>query len=145
MEKTQNQLLIHKLTVKITSPIITLIITNFIILHNQGIPEYVLRNTWINCELKLIRWWYRHSQLNHFRREIIPSRMAYFGKIRYIVTSLLKRWLSSTHQSAVHQAYPEYYLDKFAFRFNRWSSRSRKIILSFNPAGCHNWSWQTNN
>ncbi len=41
------------------------------------------------------------------------------------VASLLKRWLGSTHQGAIHQSHLDYYLDEFTFRFNRRTSRSR--------------------
>ncbi len=41
------------------------------------------------------------------------------------VVALLKRWLLGTHQGAVSQEHLDYYLDEFAFRFNRRTSRSR--------------------
>ena len=41
------------------------------------------------------------------------------------VASLLKRWLLGTHQGAVSAEHLDYYLDEFAFRFNRRTSRSR--------------------
>jgi transposase-like protein len=41
------------------------------------------------------------------------------------VASLLKRWLLGTHQGAVEPEHLDYYLDEFAFRFNRRTSRSR--------------------
>lgn len=41
------------------------------------------------------------------------------------VVSLLKRWLGATHQGAVSHEHLDYYLDEFAFRFNRRTSRSR--------------------
>ncbi|MGD0658979.1 MAG: IS1595 family transposase [Syntrophorhabdales bacterium] len=41
------------------------------------------------------------------------------------VVSLLKRWLLGTHQGAIHKAHLDYYLDEFAFRFNRRTSASR--------------------
>jgi transposase-like protein len=41
------------------------------------------------------------------------------------VVSLLKRWLLGTHQGAVSPEHLDYYLDEFAFRFNRRRSRSR--------------------
>lgn len=41
------------------------------------------------------------------------------------VASLLKRWLSGTHQGAVSLEHLDYYLDEFTFRFNRRSSASR--------------------
>lgn len=41
------------------------------------------------------------------------------------VASLLKRWLLGTHQGAVRAEHLDYYLDEFAFRFNRRRSASR--------------------
>lgn len=41
------------------------------------------------------------------------------------IASLLKRWLLGTHQGAVGPAHLDYYLDEFAFRFNRRTSRQR--------------------
>ena len=41
------------------------------------------------------------------------------------VASLLKRWLIGTHQGAVSHKHLDYYLDEFAFRFNRRRSKSR--------------------
>jgi transposase-like protein len=41
------------------------------------------------------------------------------------VASLLKRWLIGTHQGAVSRKHLDYYLDEFAFRFNRCRSDSR--------------------
>ena len=41
------------------------------------------------------------------------------------VASLLKRWLLGTHQGAVLPSHLDYYLDEFAFRFNRRTSSSR--------------------
>ena len=41
------------------------------------------------------------------------------------IASLLKRWLLRTHQGAVSRAHLPYYLDEFAFRFNRRKSKAR--------------------
>lgn len=41
------------------------------------------------------------------------------------VVSLLKQWLLGTHQGAVKVSHLDYYLDEFAFRFNRRTSKSR--------------------
>lgn len=41
------------------------------------------------------------------------------------VASLLKRWLTGTHQGAVRSEQLEYYLDEYTFRFNRRTSRYR--------------------
>jgi predicted RNA-binding Zn-ribbon protein involved in translation (DUF1610 family)/transposase-like protein len=41
------------------------------------------------------------------------------------VASLLKRWLLGTLQGAIQPTHLDYYLDEFAFRFNRRTSKSR--------------------
>jgi transposase-like protein len=41
------------------------------------------------------------------------------------VSSLLKRWLTGTHQGSVSKEHLDYYLDEFTFRFNRRASRYR--------------------
>ena len=41
------------------------------------------------------------------------------------IVSLLKRWLLGTHQGAVESQHLGYYLDEFAFRFNRRKSHHR--------------------
>jgi transposase-like protein len=43
----------------------------------------------------------------------------------HLVISLLKRWISGTHQGNMSPKYLEYYLDEFAFRFNRKMSTYR--------------------
>jgi transposase-like protein len=43
----------------------------------------------------------------------------------HLVISLLKRWLMGTHQGAVSHKHLDYYLDEFAFRFNRRKSMNR--------------------
>lgn len=45
------------------------------------------------------------------------------------VASLLKRWLLGTHHGAVGIEQLDYYLDEFAFRFNRRTSRSRGLLF----------------
>jgi transposase-like protein len=45
------------------------------------------------------------------------------------VASLLKRWLDGTHQGAVGAAHLTRYLEEFAFRFNRRTSRSRGLLF----------------
>lgn len=45
------------------------------------------------------------------------------------VASLLKRWLSGTHQGGVQIHQLDYYLDEFTFRFNRRTSRSRGLLF----------------
>ena len=36
-----------------------------------------------------------------------------------MVVSLLKRWINGTHQGKISSKHLEYYLDEFAFPFNR--------------------------
>ncbi|KAA6315712.1 hypothetical protein EZS27_033872 [termite gut metagenome] len=43
----------------------------------------------------------------------------------HMADSLLKRWLNGTHQGKVSPKYLPYYLDEFAFRFNRKMSTFR--------------------
>ena len=43
----------------------------------------------------------------------------------HLVDSLLKRWLMGTHQGRISPQYLPYYLDEFAFRFNRKMSTYR--------------------
>jgi len=43
----------------------------------------------------------------------------------HMVDSLVKRWINGTHQGKMSPKYLEYYLDEFAFRFNRKVSNHR--------------------
>ena len=43
----------------------------------------------------------------------------------HLVVSLLKRWLMGTHQGAVSSVHLPFYLDEYAFRFNRRLSTYR--------------------
>ena len=45
------------------------------------------------------------------------------------VASLLKRWLLGTHHGAIEPDHLAAYLDEFAFRFNRRSSRARGLLF----------------
>jgi transposase-like protein len=43
--------------------------------------------------------------------------------------SLIKRWLTGTHQGAVSHEHLSYYLDEYTFRFNHRTSRSRGMLF----------------
>lgn len=43
----------------------------------------------------------------------------------HLIASLLKRWISGTHQGAISRKNLPYYLDEFTFRFNRRTSNFR--------------------
>jgi len=45
------------------------------------------------------------------------------------IASLLKRWRQCTHQGAVRAEHLDYYLDEYAFRFNRRTSRTRGLLF----------------
>jgi transposase-like protein len=45
------------------------------------------------------------------------------------VSSLLKRWLLGTHQGATRPHQLDFYLDEFAFRFNRRAARQRGLLF----------------
>jgi transposase-like protein len=56
-----------------------------------------------------------------------PAHVAMPGVHR--VASLLKRWLLGTLQGAISNEHLDYYLDEFAFRFNRRKSRARGLLF----------------
>jgi transposase-like protein len=43
----------------------------------------------------------------------------------HMIDSLVKRWINGTHQGKISQKHLEYYLEEFAFRFNRKLSNHR--------------------
>jgi transposase-like protein len=45
------------------------------------------------------------------------------------IAALLKRWLLGTHQGGVQHVHLDYYLDEFAFRFNRRRSKARGLLF----------------
>lgn len=47
----------------------------------------------------------------------------------HMIDSLLKRWINGTHQGRISQKHLEFYLDEYAFRFNRKLSKHRGKIF----------------
>ncbi len=79
-------------------------------------------------------WAYRALRENGYRRDKKvmagaddPAHVSMPGVHR--VAALLKRWLLGTHQGSVRPHQIDAYLDEFAFRFNRRSSRSRGLLF----------------
>lgn len=73
--------------------------------------------------------WLGYSGLKGFDHEVTKVRRrkeasALLPRV-HMVVSLLKRWLTGTHQGAVSHKHLPYYLDEFTFCFNRRKSRSR--------------------
>jgi len=56
-----------------------------------------------------------------------PGHVTLAGPHR--VASLLKRWNAGTHHYRVESEHLQYYLDEFAFRFNRRRSRARGMLF----------------
>ena len=54
--------------------------------------------------------------------EVLATERELLANVHRVI-SLLKRWLSSTHQGAVRPKQLQYYLDEFTFRHNRRKSR----------------------
>jgi len=79
-------------------------------------------------------WAYRALRENGYHRDKKvmagaddPAHVSMPGVHR--VAALLKRWLLGTHQGSVRPHQIDAYLDEFAFRFNRRSSRSRGLLF----------------
>jgi len=69
---------------------------------------------------------YRHKAVN-IKRSGMPAHDV-LPRV-HLIASLLKRWLLGTHQGAVRSIHLDYYLDEFAFRFNRRKSRRRGMLF----------------
>ena len=85
-------------------------------------PGSVLRTDGLNSYLALDSEEYTHDRViqRHSKEkpyELLPGV--------HRVASLLKRWILGTHQGAVSHEHLDYYLDEFAFRFNRRLSHHR--------------------
>jgi transposase-like protein len=75
---------------------------------------------------ELSRYGYQHEKAVLSGTED-PAHVSMPGVHR--VSALLKRWLLSTHQGSVSGKHLEHYLDKYTFRFNRSTSRSRGLLF----------------
>jgi len=71
----------------------------------------------INCSGKPIRTGRKISGSGKEAVNLLPNV--------HLVVSLIKRWLMGTHQGAVRSGHLQYYLDEYAFRFNRRLSTHR--------------------
>lgn len=75
---------------------------------------------------------YNHLDMIGYGRKIL-RKDAVVGEdalpLVNLVASLLKRWLLGTHQGSARPSHLDYYLDEFAFRFNRRTSKSRGLLF----------------
>ena len=85
-------------------------------------PGSVLRTDGLNSYLALDSEEYAHDRVIQRQSKEKPYELLP-GVHR--VASLLKRWILGTHQGAVSHEHLDYYLDEFAFRFNRRLSHHR--------------------
>lgn len=69
----------------------------------------------------------KNQDYQHVVRNIAPSEKDASELLPHVhlVASLVKRWLMGTHQGAVTNKHLSYYLDEYAFRFNRRLSTHR--------------------
>ena len=68
-----------------------------------------------------------NKEYKHIPKVISGSRKQAHELLPHVhmVDSLVKRWINGTHQGKISPKYLEYYLDEFAFRFNRKLSTHR--------------------
>lgn len=68
-----------------------------------------------------------NTNYNHVVKEISKNNKKAHEMLPHVhmVDSLLKRWINGTHQGKISAKHLEYYLDEFAFRFNRKMSTYR--------------------
>lgn len=67
----------------------------------------------------------RHVQNPLDQSKPVESRLEHV----HLIVSLLKRWLTGTHQGAVTPNHLAGYLDEFAFRFNRHKAAHRGLLF----------------
>jgi transposase-like protein len=69
----------------------------------------------------------KNQDYQHVVRNIAPSEKDASELLPHVhlIASLVKRWLMGTHQGAVTTKHLSYYLDVYAFRFNRRLSTHR--------------------
>tara|TARA_B110000240_G_C13386251_1_gene404794 strand:+ start:52 stop:975 length:924 start_codon:yes stop_codon:yes gene_type:complete len=83
-------------------------------------PGSTIRSDGWNGYNNLVKHGYNHQPIknnNVQEHDLIPSA--------HLIASLLKRWISGTHQGAISHKNLPYYLDEFTFRFNRRTSNFR--------------------
>jgi transposase-like protein len=89
------------------------------IMDNVSCGSTVITDGW-NGYLELTKLGYKHQPIKGASVEL-ADLLPHI----HLVASLLKRWLLGTHQGGVDTTHLDGYLDKFVFRFNRRTSKSR--------------------
>src|SRR5436305_4232992 len=99
------------------------------------LTDFVLDNVQIGSEVRTDGWKGYNAVGRHRYQHVLTSLKASDDHAHVVlpavhrVASLLKRWLLGTHQGAVSHEHLGYYLDEFAFRFNRRRSRHRGLLF----------------
>lgn len=97
--------------------------------------EYALRGMIESrCSVRTDGWrGYQRLRSLGYHHRVIKQRETEPGvdttPLVHRISSLLKRWLLSTHQGGVRPAHLQQYLNEFTFRFNRRHSRSRGLLF----------------
>lgn len=71
------------------------------------------------------------SEYKHVRKPVSGSGQEAHELLPHVhmVDSLLKRWMNGTHQGRISQKHLGFYLDEYAFRFNRKLSTHRGKVF----------------
>jgi transposase-like protein len=99
------------------------------------LTDFVLDNVARGAEVRTDAWGAYNDIGRHRFRHVVTNLSASGDPAHVLmpevhrVASLLKRWLLGTHQGAVSHDQLDYYLDEFAFRFNRRRSRHRGLLF----------------
>ena len=97
---------------------------NQFIKNNIALGSTVITDGWKGyTDVKKMK--YQHEIQN---KKIILDKEEITPNVHKIA-SLLKRWLLGTHQNYTSQDYLNFYLDEFAFRYNRRNSKSRGLLF----------------
>jgi len=89
-------------------------------------PVARLRTDGSHVYLSLESKGYRHDRV--IVNDLVRGKVGELPVVNR-VASLLHRWLLGTHHGAVQPPQLDYYLEEFAFRFNRRTSRSRGMLF----------------
>lgn len=87
--------------------------------------SHVHTGGWLGCSPLQVKGFLREVTVLKGKQEP-PSELL---PQLHLVISLLQRWLLGTHQGAISHRRLDYYLDEFAFPFNRRSSSRRQIFF----------------
>ena len=101
----------------------------------EVLTDFVLDHVEIGSEVRTDGWKGYNAVGRHRFAHVVTSLKASDDHAHVVlpavhrVVALLKRWLLGTHQGAVSHEQLGFYLDEFAFRFNRRRARHRGLLF----------------